>query len=351
MMFSEARIFKNEEILFPEYLPDFLPHRENQIQLVSSNLSPALLGRKPQNTFIFGPPGIGKTHVTKFIFREMENKNEKVKTIYINCWDYKTATAILSKIAIELGSFVQRRGVSKDEILERLIETLNKSNKNLLICFDEVDQLIRSDQEALYDILRINDYEKKKFIGIVFISNDAHIFSKVEPRISSSLNMEDLEFKSYTLEEMKDILEERAENALRKTENGVMILCANQAVKRGGDVRIGLDCLLKAARNAEAKNKDLVGVQDVKEILKEVKKMKPLILKEKIKDEERILLQLIKENENIQSGKIYKICKEKFNFSERFTRDMIEHLSELKLIKMKEINEGMRGKTRVMSAV
>jgi len=348
-MFSESRVFKNEEVLFSEYLPDILPHRENQIQIISKNLSPALVGRKPQNTFISGSPGIGKTHVTQFIFRELENRNEKIKTIYINCWDFKTATALLSKIAIELGAFVQRRGVSKDEVLERLIEALKKSNKNLIICLDEVDQLIRNDQEVLYDVLRINQYENK-FVGIVFISNDSHIFAKVEPRISSSLNMDELEFKSYTLNEMKDILEKRVENALRKVENGVVILCANQAVKKGGDVRVGLDCLLKAARNSEAKGKDVVSVDDVKEILKEVKKAKPEILKEKISPEEKIVLQVIKENSEIKSGNIYAICKNKFNFSDRYTRKMIEHLSELKLIKLKEISYGTRGKTRTFSA-
>lgn len=348
-MTYESKIFKNEEILFPEFLPDFLPHRENQIELLSKNLSPTLVGRKPQNTFISGPPGIGKTHATKFVFREFENSNERIKNIYINCWDYKTASAILSKIAIGLGAFVQRRGISKDEILERLLEYLKKSNKSTIICLDEVDQLIRNDQEALYDILRINQYEKK-FIGIVFISNDSHIFAKVEPRISSSLNMETIRFKPYTIEEMKDILEKRATDALQKIENGVIILCANQAVKKGGDVRIGLDCLLKAARNSESKGKNIVQVEDVKEILKEVKKVKPEIIKEKIKPEEKILLGIIQESAGLTSGDIYEICKTKHNFSERFTREMIEHLSELKLIKAKEINEGMRGKTRIISA-
>lgn len=345
-MFSDSDVFRNEEVLLPEYLPDFLPHRENQIQLLSRNLLPASQGRKPQNTFVFGSPGIGKTHVTKFVFKELENSSERVKTIYINCWDYKTAAAILTKIAIDLEAFVQRRGISKDEILERLIEKMNKTNKSLIVCFDEVDQLIRNNQEALYDLLRINQYTKNH-IGIVFISNDSHIFSKVEPRISSSLNIEELQFKSYNLAEMKDILQERAEYGLRKFEEGVIILCANQAVKKGGDVRVGLDCLLKAARNSESKRKDYISVEDVKEILKDVKKAKPEILKEKIKPEEKIILAVIKEKEKINSGEIYQICKEKFDFSERFTREMIEHLSELKLIKVEEVGSGIRGRTRI----
>jgi len=122
-MNEESKIFKNEEILFPEYLPEMLPYRDNQIKRLADNLKPAAAGRKPQSTFLFGPPGIGKTAVTKFVFREFEEYSG-IKTFYINCWDYKTAVAILSKVAIDLGTFVQRRSMSKDEIMEKLREVL-----------------------------------------------------------------------------------------------------------------------------------------------------------------------------------------------------------------------------------
>jgi len=77
---QESRIYKNEEALSTEFLPDFLPHRDTQIQEIARNLNPATNGRKPQNTFIVGSPGIGKTCVTKFVFRELQNfADEKVE--------------------------------------------------------------------------------------------------------------------------------------------------------------------------------------------------------------------------------------------------------------------------------
>ena len=83
-MYPESTIFKNEEILSPEYLPDLLPHRENQIKQIADNLLPASKGRRPQNTFLFGSPGIGKTHAARYVFREFENFSG-IKTVYINC--------------------------------------------------------------------------------------------------------------------------------------------------------------------------------------------------------------------------------------------------------------------------
>ena len=97
---QDETLFAREDVLLPEYLPEILPHRESQIQVIADNIKPAAFGRKPENSFIFGAPGIGKTATAKFIFRQFEEFSERVKTIYINCWDYRTSHAVLSKIAI-----------------------------------------------------------------------------------------------------------------------------------------------------------------------------------------------------------------------------------------------------------
>lgn len=349
-MQNESKIFKNEEILNPEFLPDILPHRENQIKILADNLLPLSRSRIPQNTFIFGLPGIGKTHVVKYVFRQFEEYSEKVKTVYINCWDYKTSHSILSKIALELGVFVQRRGVGKDEVLEKLIEACKKMNKGIAVCLDEVDQLIFKDKEALYDFLRINQYIKNPF-GLIFISNNPNVFIKLEPRIKSSLDIDELEFKPYSLEEMKRILLERLKNAFFHFEDGVAILTANHAVKKGGDVRVGLQVLVKAGKIAENNNEDKLRVDHVKEVLKEVNKIKPEILKKRISENEKIIVDLVKTRERWTSGDLYsEYGKIKENpVSERFFRDLLKHLAEVKLIKMVEVKRGFRGKTRFIT--
>ena len=252
---QESKIYKNEEALSTEFLPDFLPHRDTQIQEIARNLNPATKGRKPQNTFIVGPPGIGKTCVTRFVFRELNKiAEEKVKTVFINTWDYNTAPALLTKIVIQLGYPIPRRGLSKDEIVEKLIELLKKSNKSLIIGLDEVDQLVNKDESALYDLLRINQYVNTS-VGLIMISNYDDIFTKLEPRIKSSLDTQNIKFKGYSLQEMKDILKKRCEEAFRigVVEEGVVLLCANHAVNRGGDVRVGWNVSGKQLMSAKRK--------------------------------------------------------------------------------------------------
>jgi cell division control protein 6 len=152
-MTDGSRIFKNENILSTDYLPDILPHREGQIQQLADTLTSISKGGR-RNIFICGAPGIGKTVSTNFVFREFEN-HSGIKTIYINCWNYNTSISVLTKVASDLGAFVQRRGWAKDEIMGRLIEKLERGKMSLMICLDEVDQLVRKDQGVLYDLLSL----------------------------------------------------------------------------------------------------------------------------------------------------------------------------------------------------
>ena len=343
---DESTVFENENVLLAEYLPKLLPHREDKVKQLADNLLHASKGRKPQNTFLFGPPGIGKTVVTKFVFRKFEDYSG-IKTFYINCWDYKTAHSILSKIAVELGAFVQRRGMGKDEIIERLVESCKKIKKGLVICLDEVDQV---EEETLYNLARINQYIKNPF-GLVLISNNPYVFVEIDRRIKSSLNLEEVEFKGYSLNEMKEILEKRTKLAFLSVEDGVVLLCANHAAKHGGDVRVGLECLIKAGRVAEKENSRKLKVDHVKEILPSVKPAKPHILRERVGEDEKIILEILDEKKKLFSGELYKEYCERSEapVSERSFRNFVNHLAEINLVKIWKRKRGVRGKPSVIS--
>jgi len=59
----QSRIFLNREFLLPDYVPEELPHRDKQIMKLGSILAPALANSRPQNVFIYGLTGTGKTAV------------------------------------------------------------------------------------------------------------------------------------------------------------------------------------------------------------------------------------------------------------------------------------------------
>ena len=349
----ESRIFKDEQVLNPDYLPELLPHRETQIQQIANNLSPASMYRKPQNMFIFGKPGIGKTASVKLVFRNFEEYSERIKTVYINTWDYNTSYAILTKLILELEFFVQRRGLSKDEIIERLVEALKKTKKGLIVCLDEVDQLVKKDESALYDLLRLNQYVDNP-IGLVMITNYRDVLTNIEPRIKSSLDTEEIEFKSYTLEEMKNILKERCKYAFRPgiLEEGVILLCANHAINKGGDVRVGLECLRKSARISERENSDKITVNHVKEILKETGPVKLEIMKEKLEGVDKNIVELLSEKDNITSTDLHKRYVNKFGEMSQFgLRKHIKHLEDTGILKIRKSRELTRGRKYFISLV
>ncbi len=341
-------VFKNEDMLGYDHLPEMLPHREGQIRHLSESLGMLVEDKKPQNVFIHGGPGIGKTASTKFVFREFENYSG-IKTVYINCWDYNTATSVLSKITQELGHFVSRKGWPKDEIVERLVETFNKSANALAVCLDEADQLVYKDPSVLYDLTRISQYSGKPLM-LIFISNNPHVFVETEPRIKSSLNLEEIEFKPYSLGEMKDIIKQRTDAAFLSVEPGVTLLIANIVLKFDSDVRVGLDCLLKSGRLAAEDDSDVLKVSHVRQAIINLTKVKKDILKDRVNDNEKTILAILEDGKSYSSGELYLAYCQKAEkpVTERMFTNYLDHLASLKLIDMRR-KDNVHGFTRIIS--
>ena len=344
-MLEESRIIKNEQALSTEYVPEFLPHRENQIQEIARNLNPAVIERKPQNMFIIGPPGIGKTASTKFVFRQFQEYSG-IQPIYINTWHYNTSAALLIKIILDFGYFIPRRGLSKDEIVEKLVEILKKTKKGLVVCLDEVDQLVKKDESGLYDLLRLNQYVDNP-VGLVMISNYDDVFVNIEPRIKSSLDIEEVKFKPYSLQEMKDILMERCREVFRPgvIEEGVTLLIANHALQKGGDVRVGLECLRKAVRISEQENSDKLKVDHVRKILKQVRAAKIRIIKERLVGAENNIIDLLSKKDRMISTELREEYVKRFReISQTTLRKHIKHLEDIGLLKSEVSRKETRGR-------
>ena len=69
-----VRLFKDREVLRHDYLPEKLPHREEQIKLLGQTVAPVLKDARCSNIFIYGKTGTGKTAVTKYVLSHLESK-------------------------------------------------------------------------------------------------------------------------------------------------------------------------------------------------------------------------------------------------------------------------------------
>jgi cell division control protein 6 len=91
------------------------------------------------------------------------------------------------------------------------------------------------------------------FLALVGISNDLKFKEGLDPRVLSSLSEEELVFPPYTVDELREILTERAKVAFRPSvaSPAAINLCAAMAGSEHGDARRAIDLLRIAGEVAE----------------------------------------------------------------------------------------------------
>jgi cell division control protein 6 len=261
-------IIINKKVLQSNYIPDAIPHRQQQIELIAAILAPCLRGEKPSNIFIYGKPGVGKTLCVNYILNNLENtaiaKNAAVKTIYINCKLKKIADTeyrIVTELAKAMGVEVPVTGLPTDEVYNKFLSAIDAKPQVVILVLDEVDRLVaRAGDEILYNLTRINSVLKQAQVSLIGISNDVRFIENIDPRVKSSLGEEEIVFPPYNAIELKDILEKRALLAFKPNAlgDGVLEKCAAYAAREHGDARRALDLLRVAAEVAERSNSEKV---------------------------------------------------------------------------------------------
>ncbi|MCX6801336.1 MAG: AAA family ATPase [Candidatus Diapherotrites archaeon] len=344
---DEKGILKDERYLYPEFVPERLPFREREISELVFALKPATMGRKPGNIFVSGFPGTGKTVTLKYVLHELEEFSDRAKCVYINCFEKSTRNGILVKTVNSLGYPVPERGLGSEEVYERLVALLKSKKVIPIIVFDEAEQLLKTDdsKKLLYDFSRLGE-EKGLFLGMVFISNDAFFLSAIDERVRSSLQASHLSFEKYSPIELKEILKERAQYAFfgNALENEVIPLCAAHAAKNGGDARIAITVLLKAARLAERENAKQVQLKHVRASFMQEKPVK-FEIAENLSEQEFLVLNFVAGGE-VDAGAVYKALGRKF--SERTLRKAVSDLEGKGILRARRVQKG-RGFTRLIS--
>jgi len=266
---SESQIFKNKSKLSPRYLPDELPHREAQIQQIMRIFSdaPSDPDKFPLSILqIIGPAGIGKTSTVlrscKILEELFANGRLKLKNVYINMKlqggnKFAIYRLLLEQIAPELPA----QGLSAEEMLRYLLQYLRQNSQYAIIVIDEIDYLVKSskDTSIIYDLTRLNEYELDipcYVKGVIFVARSTEFHSKLDPAEMSTLGRVAMEFHPYTVQQVSDILENRAAQAFNPKAIGSDVIDKVAKITTSsevnGDVRYALDLLLYAGNLAES---------------------------------------------------------------------------------------------------
>ncbi len=294
----ENLIIKNESALTESFVPERLIHRDGERDYLASCLKPIIINQSIRNVFLYGPTGTGKTSLVRWLFKELESHTSNAKMIYINCWKSQTTHAVLFEIVSKMSRFTNPRRQTK-ELFGDVANLVKTSGKKIILALDEADKLENFD--VLYDFSR-------EGYGLVLISNSEEALSKIDPRIRSSLAIETIEFPRYSANELFDILDDRIQFALLPSKMPQDLLRAS-ACAAGGDARVALEIIRRAAKLAEGRNAEKIEKDDVVHALRTAKRMKLDAMLADIDEDSRILYKIIEEKANAGSGEIFEEYK------------------------------------------
>ncbi|MEM1627855.1 MAG: orc1/cdc6 family replication initiation protein [Desulfurococcaceae archaeon] len=362
-----SRIFANREVLHPDYIPETLPHRENEIRKLAEILVVSLQGERPNNVLIYGLTGTGKTVVTKYVVKKLIEKapslDTRINYAYVNTRKVDTSYKVLATIASTLGMRTPHTGLAISEIYRRYMNALDGWGGLHIIVLDEIDYFVkREGDDLLYKLLRINEDLTKAQVAIVGITNDINFVENLDPRVRSSLGEEELVFSPYNAEQLYTILKQRADLAFKPgvIDDGVISFCAALAAREHGDARRALDLLRVAGEIAERMNDTKITIDHVKKASIEIEEGKiiqsiiglPLHQKIVLKS----IIELVEAKGNTTTGEVYaKYSNEirKLNYEPLTMRRVSEIISQLDmmgLIISEIVNRGRHGVTRVIRA-
>ena len=341
----EQSIFINETVFYPDYYPENIFSRDKEIKELTFSLKSLISNKKANNFLIYGPPGTGKTLVSNFVLKELTEYSLKVKFIYINCIQDNTRFSVLSKIVAFFGGVMPRRGLAIDELWTRIKELFSKSTFSPVIILDEIDKLNIKDASALlYDLSRFS--HNNKYFSLLLITNNKSFVNDLDLRTQSSLFLKDLEFKKYTSQDLKKILNERIKYGLLENSISEDLIgyISGYAAVRSGDARIAIDLLYKAAKEAERK-----GVLKITKplLLSSSVLIDSIKLTEKVgslsKEEFKVLSSL--END-LKTTDVYKLFS---SISERTLRRYLLKFKQLGFITLNKLSEG-KGNIRIINS-
>jgi len=276
---SSPSVFKNKSVLYPEYLPDRLPHREKQLKALAQTFKQLLTspGEALLRAVLVGGYGTGKTATSRLFGRAFADVAKSygitVKYVHVNCYKARTLPQVLHAIASGLDVFVPPRGLSVQEMLKAILDELERRKLYAVVALDEFDYFVAANAgtPAIYTIARLYDDEpyRKKRMHFILVTRSTQTIDLLEPAASTYFLKNTIYFSPYTSKELFDILKERAALAFYEgavSDDVLRYISVLEGADEGGSgsARTALEILVRAGESADSAGRSRVDIDDVR---------------------------------------------------------------------------------------
>jgi len=295
-----------------------LLYREEEIEKILMSMANGI------NTYIHGSIGTGKTTAVKRVIEKFNDLRNKA--LYVSCSVCETEYSVLREIIDQINAnfaqkiFIETR--SNYDLVRRLKKERERIQGLKVLVLDHIQFL----QEG-----KIVDSLMEIGFTIILVSDDVKAITKLSP-LAQSHFANTIDFKDYTQEQVSKILHSKARHLIGE---GCYkdSLVTKVAQLCNGNIGYGESLLLASALSAIELKKDCVEESDVPEIHGR---------KEELSHDEKIILEILKEQHSMQGGQLYKTYCERTKFAkaERTFRNYMKNLCEKNLVKAIGTNKG-----------
>lgn len=265
-------VFKDQRTLSFDYVPPKLVHRDEQMKRLITLYRPVVESNMSQNVVLTGSVGTGKTATAKRFCMDLRDYAEKrqkaIDWVLVNCRQRNSESSAVLHIVNHFQPNFPDRGFSITEMLRILRKDLEKRKLHLLIVLDEADMLLkRAGSDIIYKLTRFGEegVETRELVSLMLISQK-NVFDMLDTSSASTFKRTNIiEFGKYTLDELRDIVAQRAELALHDgaiTGDAVDLIAEVSA--EWGDARFAIEILEKAGMLADEEGAGKIDVEHVR---------------------------------------------------------------------------------------
>lgn len=373
-LINKKPLFSNREIFNHSFVPERIGCRDDEIRKMAGVLIPILKYDNSANLIVSGRPGSGKTVTANCVCNDLVAAGgkmaKKIDVVYIDCSIVNTKYRVLQNVAVNFGVRVPFTGWPTDKVYKALVDAIDTVKRSVVIILDGVEFLMANSKTALMSLSRINENLRHAKVSIISITNNLSITRELDFITSSSFTNEGVVFEPYSVDQIYDILLDKAKQGIK---DGVVdeeiIRLASSLAKREGltDCRLSVDVLRISCEIAERQGDAKVLEEHVRMAIEKIKcDSLDMGIKDMSHQTQLILYSLCKlemkgrTNRKINTGQVYKsYCTlvKKSNFDRLTSRrvsDLILEIENFGFIRTDVVSRGRYGRTRevdfIMSA-